>query len=751
MCLIHRSVVLFRDMKKFAYLSFAILLVGFFTFFITNSASATNSPITVLVPNDGGDLTRGTMQPITYESQVASMHEIKLVTLPPSCAGNSCPVYTIANTQAPTYLWHVGRTSNNATDNIPNGSYVLQVCQSGTNICDIANNRFTINNAAPVISSIGVSGCSGAACNNAYLGQTIDINGSNFTANSYVLSYISLTNDYKSIKPTFLSANQLKFTIPLDAKTGGHKIQVTNQYNSNNGTSQLSTSNVKEIRFLPTIEPSLSYKATLNNTDYPSVGHDQTIKVKYGDPVTLSWQSNGDYCEGYEYNTNTPWNGRKNASGSQVLTNMTVGKHVPIIYCYSSKYSQGVYGKDDTLIIEVAPASTQKTATVTGRVLQGNSTLANKIGASAVVTSNGVFTPTDTSGYFTLSNIPLTIDNVAQNSATVTLKIDLTGTAVTKIVQYGVTAGTTRNVGDITMPTPPTTDSAPWSQYLEAESGFIEVCSYTQGIENCFEPASKEEYLKDRGNAVGGDNSIATGKYFTDENSTNGAGGARIANTASTTLQFTPNSTNKYYIWGRVLATSSTRDSFHVKLSDRVATTVSEYDVYDDLENLPDRVGKWTWTRVNGRGCPQASPVTESGCTLLRRSPRIFPNDNPGDLLAKGQTYRITFKVRDGNSKLDKIFITSDPNQVPSDSGTVAGTEISLYDFGDVTLKQGSTGIAVQNLQKFLNDKLYKGLVVDGKFGLATLIAVKEFQAIHALTADGAVGTNTKAAMNSGL
>ena len=78
-----------------------------------------------------------------------------------------------------------------------------------------------------------------------------------------------------------------------------------------------------------------------------------------------------------------------------------------------------------------------------------------------------------------------------------------------------------------------------------------------------------------------------------------------------------------------------------------------------------------------------------------------------------------------------------------------AGTTTTKYNFGAVTLRNGSTGAAVMELQRFLNDKLHLGLVVDGKLGPKTVAVIKRWQMDHGLVADGLVGVKTKALMNS--
>ena len=59
------------------------------------------------------------------------------------------------------------------------------------------------------------------------------------------------------------------------------------------------------------------------------------------------------------------------------------------------------------------------------------------------------------------------------------------------------------------------------------------------------------------------------------------------------------------------------------------------------------------------------------------------------------------------------------------------------------TLRRGSVGEAVEDLQALLNAKYGLSLEIDGNFGKATEAAVKEFQQRNGLTADGIVGKKT--------
>jgi len=79
-------------------------------------------------------------------------------------------------------------------------------------------------------------------------------------------------------------------------------------------------------------------------------------------------------------------------------------------------------------------------------------------------------------------------------------------------------------------------------------------------------------------------------------------------------------------------------------------------------------------------------------------------------------------------------------------NGTTVSTTTS-YNLGTTTLRNGSKGAAVVQLQKILNKILKLGLVEDGKLGPKTIAVIKKWQKAHGLVVDGLVGKLTKAAM----
>lgn len=82
---------------------------------------------------------------------------------------------------------------------------------------------------------------------------------------------------------------------------------------------------------------------------------------------------------------------------------------------------------------------------------------------------------------------------------------------------------------------------------------------------------------------------------------------------------------------------------------------------------------------------------------------------------------------------------TPKPTPAPSRKGTYTGV------IPAPTLKSGSKGTGVKNLQKFLNWYGNYKLTVDGKFGSKTASALKAFQKAEKITADGIYGKNSQA------
>jgi len=80
---------------------------------------------------------------------------------------------------------------------------------------------------------------------------------------------------------------------------------------------------------------------------------------------------------------------------------------------------------------------------------------------------------------------------------------------------------------------------------------------------------------------------------------------------------------------------------------------------------------------------------------------------------------------------------------------TATPTPASTSSGSNSTLKSGSSGTAVKQLQQRLKELGYYTGSVDGDYGAATVAAVKEFQTANSLTADGVAGTKTQDAVYS--
>ncbi len=75
--------------------------------------------------------------------------------------------------------------------------------------------------------------------------------------------------------------------------------------------------------------------------------------------------------------------------------------------------------------------------------------------------------------------------------------------------------------------------------------------------------------------------------------------------------------------------------------------------------------------------------------------------------------------------------------------GNPAGPVDPVEIYGRATLRRGSSGEYVKNLQRTLQDLNYD-VTIDGRFGRATERAVRKFQADRRLVIDGRVGPATK-------
>ncbi|OGZ93787.1 MAG: hypothetical protein A2633_04900 [Candidatus Sungbacteria bacterium RIFCSPHIGHO2_01_FULL_47_32] len=126
--------------------------------------------VTVISPNGGETWLKETMQTIKWQDNFAQTcpagtycasiapryYTIQLVPYYPPCTGSICPLYAIhapyviaSSVGGISYNWSVGKVLNTsgAGDVAPDGSYTVQVCQTGTDICDSSDSYFKITSS----------------------------------------------------------------------------------------------------------------------------------------------------------------------------------------------------------------------------------------------------------------------------------------------------------------------------------------------------------------------------------------------------------------------------------------------------------------------------------------------------------------------------------------------------------------------------------------------------------------------------
>ena len=178
-----------------------------------------------------------------------------------------------------------------------------------------------------------------------------------------------------------------------------------------------------------------------------------------------------------------------------------------------------------------------------------------------------------------------------------------------------------------------------------------------------------------------------------------------------------------------------------VKQGDRITQTQADALLLEDLEkfekNVNEYYDKYRWTQnefdalvsfaFNLGSIDQLTAGGTRSRTVIAEKMLLY-NKAVGQVLS-GLTKR--------RQEERELFLTG------SGSSTTAGTTPEAHP----TLKSGSTGASVKELQQKLNNKGYS-LNCDGIFGAKTLTAVKAFQKSKGLVIDGIVGTKTWTALN---
>lgn len=213
-------------------------VIGYASPFKTITVTGTTTPnnsVTVVSPNGGETLKRGTVTKINWIGSESVDIKLKahIVCITTPCEGAK---YTIKNkVNGTTFDWTVGTIVEKIA--LSDGNYQIEVCKTGTTTCDTSDAAFMMSNAtvtAPTITSI--SPTSGK------IGSKITINGTGFSSTSA----IRFGGGYIPKDSVTVANGRLEFTLPeamgicspyhtgacaliaYSANPGVHKVSVEN-------------------------------------------------------------------------------------------------------------------------------------------------------------------------------------------------------------------------------------------------------------------------------------------------------------------------------------------------------------------------------------------------------------------------------------------------------------------------------------------------------------------------------------------
>lgn len=186
------------------------------------------------------------------------------------------------------------------------------------------------------------------------------------------------------------------------------------------------------------------------------------------------------------------------------------------------------------------------------------------------------------------------------------------------------------------------------------------------------------------------------------------------------------------------LLTTYVSDSYFSTAGTKKLTVATGRKVYynGDINNTPTEV-----TTTSSSTTTVTTTPTTTTTTTVTTTPTT-----PGGLIITAVPPTTTTTTVTTTEKLcpNGMTLASNCSLAPTTTTTT-----TTYNFGTTTLKNGSRGEAVMELQRFLNAKLNLGLVVDGKLGPKTIAVIKKWQRDNGLVADGLIGAKTKLKMNS--
>lgn len=162
-------------------------------------------------------------------------------------------------------------------------------------------------------------------------------------------------------------------------------------------------------------------------------------------------------------------------------------------------------------------------------------------------------------------------------------------------------------------------------------------------------------------------------------------------------------------------------------------------EISDNTENLTVGSNNLPFQSVapTGTATPSPTPTADPSVGNTGSQPTINWNDDWGTTNTNAPSTQTGAPTQTSGGI---TVVTSAPTNTPKPATTTAASS---------TLKSGSTGTEVRQLQQRLKDLGYYTGSVDGDFGAGTENAVIAFQKANGLTADGKAGTRTLAKLYS--
>ena len=166
--------------------------------------------------------------------------------------------------------------------------------------------------------------------------------------------------------------------------------------------------------------------------------------------------------------------------------------------------------------------------------------------------------------------------------------------------------------------------------------------------------------------------------------------------------------------------------------SNNTNTTVNTTPIYATATMQSGCSGSTAFSVTTGQPC--SNHVVQLGCSGTTAFSITTGQSCNNYTVQAGCSGSTLFSISTGQRCMNYSAVAQNPSH-------------ATYNFGAATLRYGSRGIAVMDLQRFLNTQFNFALDVDGILGVNTVTVVKQWQAANNLAVDGIVGVNTKTKM----